>query len=466
MTELSSDPGSFRDPRGRVYYHDGRVFRTILGSAVDDFEFVRSTGLIVELVEKGLAIASDVVDPDILGSRASGASYVVEHTKLAFVSYPYEWSFSALRAAALLHLEVQRRALEHDVTLADATAYNVQFEGPSPLFIDLLSFRRYEKGELWVGHRQFCEQFLAPLLLRSILGVPHNAWYRGNQEGINVNEINRLLPLRRKLSWNMFTNIVLQTRFQAKATNEDMAKDFASLKSVKFPRPAFRNLMNRLTRWIEGLRPADATKTVWADYAKSHSYESSEVAAKKAFVAEFVATVKPRMLWDFGCNTGDYSKVALEAGAGTVIGFDFDQDALDLAFARAESEKLMFLPLFLDAANPSPDQGWAQLERQGLRKRARADAFLALAFGHHLAIARNIPLDHLVDWYADMAPAGLIEFVPKADPMVRRLLSLREDIFSEYSESNFVSLLRSRANVIKSTVVSENGRKLFWFARE
>ncbi len=203
---------------------------------------------------------------------------------------------------------------------------------------------------------------------------------------------------------------------------------------------------------------------MWADYAQSHGYESSEVAAKKAFVAEFVAAAKPRLLWDFGCNTGDYSKLALEAGAGTVVGFDFDHDALDLAYARAESEKLMFLPLFLDAANPSPDQGWAQSERQGLRRRTRADAILALAFGHHLAIARNIPLAQLVDWTVDMAPAGVVEFVPKTDPMVGQLLSLREDIFSDYSETN--SLLQSRAKVVKSTLVSESGRKLFWFSRE
>ncbi len=183
MTAVRPDTGSFRDPKGRIFHRDDRVFRTIMARAAADFEFVRSSGLMGELVDKGLAVAADPVDPGVIGSHASGASFVVEHPRLAFVSYPYEWSFSALKAAALLHLEVQRKALDHGVTLSDATAYNVHFEGPRPIFIYWLSFRRYQDGEFWLGHRQFCEQFLAPLLLRAILGVPHNAWYRGNQEG-------------------------------------------------------------------------------------------------------------------------------------------------------------------------------------------------------------------------------------------------------------------------------------------
>ena len=182
-------------------------------------------------------------------------------------------------------------------------------------------------------------------------------------------------------------------------------------------------------------------------------------------MAEFVGQTRPRLLFDLGCNTGDYAALALQAGAGAVVGFDFDQRALEIAFARAEAERLDFLPLFLDAANPSPDQGWRQSERAGFTARARPDALLALAFEHHLAIGRNVPLDQLLDWLTGLAPRGVIEFVPKADPTVRQMLALREDIFDGYDEAAFTACLARAARIVGSEVVSAHGRRLFRYER-
>ncbi|MBL8709364.1 MAG: class I SAM-dependent methyltransferase, partial [Rhodospirillaceae bacterium] len=189
-------------------------------------------------------------------------------------------------------------------------------------------------------------------------------------------------------------------------------------------------------------------------------------ARKQGFVAEMVAAVRPEKLIDLGCNTGDYSKLALQAGAASVIGFDFDLGALDRAFARAQGERLNFLPLWLDAANPSSDQGWAQGERKGFAARARADALLALALVHHLAIGRNIPLAQVVDWLIDIAPQGIIEFVPKSDPMVRQLLSLRADIFADYTEAVFRAAVERRARIRRAHAVAEGGRLLLWYERD
>jgi ribosomal protein L11 methylase PrmA len=172
-----------------------------------------------------------------------------------------------------------------------------------------------------------------------------------------------------------------------------------------------------------------------------------------------------RMVWDIGCNTGDYSVAALQAGARSAIGFDFDQGALDIAFDRARSERRNFLPLFLDATNPAPDQGWSQAERRGLGARAAADAVLALALIHHMAISKNVPLDQVVSWLTSLAPSGVIEFVPKSDPMVVELLRLRADIFPDYNEEQFVRSLQQRARIVASETVSASGRKLFAFDR-
>lgn len=465
MTAALPDPGSFRDPSGQVFHQGDSVFRTVAARAAAEYEFVRDSGLLNGLANKGLVLSATEVDRNTLGVAAATARYLLQHPLIRFISYPYEWSFPALKAAALLHLEVQLEALDAGVSLSDATAYNVQFVGARPVFIDHLSFRRYRDGEIWSGHRQFCEQFLNPLLLRALLGVSHNAWFRGTQEGIPTAELNRLLPFRRKLSWNVLSQVVLPATLERSVGSTTASINAKDLKTPSFPLASYRALLRRLHGWISGLVPADTGKTVWADYAANHSYQSDEVRSKIDFVSAMAAAVRPGVIWDLGCNTGDYSKAALSAGAEYSIGFDFDHGALEAAFERAKAEQLAFLPLLMDAANPSPSQGWAERERKSLSARSTADAILALAFVHHLAIGRNVPIERVVDWLIGLAPAGVIEFVPKADPMVQRMLRLRDDIFDDYTEECFLAAVNRRSRIVESKVVSAAGRRLVWFDR-
>ena len=465
MSEVRANPGSFRDPSGRIFHLNDRVFRTVTGFAADEYEFIRNCGLIDRLVADDMLLPGEPVAPDVLGRHGREAKYVIEHPRLPLISYPYEWCFPALKAAALLHLDIQLAALDAEVTLSDASAYNVQFCGTKPIFIDLLSFRRYREGEIWAGHRQFCEQFLNPLLLRSELGVVHNAWYRGALEGIGADDMRSLLPWYKKLSPNVLTHVVLQVALQKSAGKTSRANTKNALAGASLPQAAYRKMLIKLRRWIESLVPAGGGKTTWKDYVRFHNYSSEEEAAKRKFVAEFASTVKPALLWDLGCNTGEYSEVALKNGAQHVIGFDIDHGALDAAFARGRDKKLSFQPLFFDSANPAPNQGWAQVERMGFNSRADSDAVLALALVHHLAIGRNIPLPDLIRWLVSLAPRGVIEFVPKQDSKVQELLSLREDIFFDYSEENFLKCLLDRGRIVKSNKITASGRTLVWFER-
>ncbi len=462
---IQAVPGSFRDPSGRVYFFEDRVIRIVAESFVSSYEQVVGTGLFSNLESEGMILPARNVEPEILESMGLQGQYVLEVPKLSFVSFPYEWPFSALKDAALLHLRMHLTALQHGVTLTDASAYNVQFQGVSPVFIDHLSFRPYEEGEVWSGHRQFCEQFLNPLLLRAYWGIPHNAWYRGTLEGIPTGELCRLMRWRQYFQWNMLMHVVMQHWFQRSASQDlsDLKKE--AIPARPLPLRSLCHLLEQLHNWIESLQPADTGKTVWSDYATNHSYSDTEMETKKQFVREFVQRIQPKVLWDLGCNTGDYSAVAIEAGAEYVVGFDADQGALELGYSRGKAEKFPWQLLYLDGANPSPNQGWREVERQGLSDRAKGDGILALAFIHHLAIARNIPLDQLVDWLVDLAPHGVVEFVPKNDPMVQKLLRLRDDIFPNYSEDEFLACLVLRAEVIRTKVVSQTRRVLIEYRR-
>jgi ribosomal protein L11 methylase PrmA len=443
--------GSFRDPSGYVYEHSGRIFRTITERAVEDYRYIRDAGVLNDLVNGGFLIPAIEVDPEEAGLDSSvDAGVVVEHPRIPFISYPYEWSFQVLKAAALHHLDLHIELFGRGITLTDATAYNVQFLGAKPIFIDLLS----------TGYRQFCEQFLNPLLLRSYTGVAHNAWCRGSPEGISATELARVLPLRRKLSPRTFIHVVLHGRLQASKASSDKAK---SARTKNFSKTAYLGMLHQQRSWIANLQPADDQSTVWQDYADTHNYSPEEHQNKKTFISSFVESVRPSVLWDFGCNTGDFSEVALKAGAETVIGFDFDQGALDAAFARAREGRMNFLPLFQDATNPSPDQGWRQAERDGLGERRNADALLGLALIHHLAIGRNVPLPEIVTWLTGLAPCGVVEFVPKEDPMIQQMLMLREDIFDDYSYEIFRALLCEHAQIVREQSVSTSGRVLLWY---
>jgi ribosomal protein L11 methylase PrmA len=461
---LGAQAGSFRDPAGQVFVDDDRIYRTINEPAARDYERLRDQGLLARLAAKGWLVESREVAPAVLGELGTSARYVVEHPPIPYVSFPYEWGFAALKAAALLHLDLHLEALAAGATLADASAYNVQFRGSRPVLIDLLSLRCRREGEFWLGHRQFCEQFLNPLLLRALLGVPHNAWYRGSLEGIPTIELARLLPWRSRLSWNLLAHVLLQARLHQRAMRKP-SENIEKVRRSRLSPTAFLGLLGQLRRWIARLEPADAPPSTWSDYAWRHSYRPREEAAKHSFVKTFIEQTRPGLLFDLGCNTGDYAALALEAGARRVVGFDFDQQALDAAFRRAEAQDLDFLPLFLDAANPSPDQGWRQRERSGFAGRAKADALLALAFEHHLAIARNLPLEQVLAWLMGLAPCGVIEFVPKADPTVGRMLALREDIFQGYDEATFARCLTGTARIVRNEIISEHGRRLFWYER-
>jgi ribosomal protein L11 methylase PrmA len=464
------DAGSFRDPSGHVYLVGARVLRTVTERARGDYEQARGAGVFRDLIGTGALVdfrelAQGEAPPE-LSAPTAAAAYVLELQRIPFVSHPYEWSFSLLKAAALAHLDLQLTLLDRGFKLIDATAYNIQFLGPRPIFIDHLSVRPYVDGELWLGHQQFCQQFVNPLLLRAKCGIAHNGWFRGNLEGISTRDLARILPASSRLSWNTLTHVLLQARLERRAIEQPGAAIAKAKGTRRISKLAFGGMLRQMRNWLASLHPADTGKTVWGEYAHSHTYSGAEAEAKRRFISEFAAQVRPGTLVDLGCNTGDYSIGALEGGATRVVGFDFDQTAIDTAYARAIAEQRDFLPLWLDAANPSPDQGWNQAERRGLAGRMPVDAVIALAFEHHLAIARNVPLPEVVDWIVAMAPTGVIEFVPKSDETVQRMLALREDVFSDYTEDAFVSALLSRARIVESREVSNSGRIAFWYDRK
>ena len=456
--------GSFRDPAGYVFTHGDGVYRAVASGAAPPFRKFLDSTLYLKLRSNQRLVSTQVVDESEWPIEHELGGLIVGHEKIPFISYPYEWPFALLKAAALLHLSVQIDSLEHGFILTDASAYNVQFIGPRPMFIDALSFRPYRDGEVWNGYRQFCQQFLNPLLLQALTGVAYQNWFRGSLEGIESRDLEALLPWRSKFSPSVLAHVLAPAYSSDRAARQGtVALEKAG--GVTLPKARYLGLLLQLQQWIETLQPKGVDRTTWQQYDIANSYSDEEHAAKRRMVAAFCERVRPARIIDVGCNTGEYSQLALSSGAGMAVGLDFDQGALAKACQRAKDQNLDLLPLWQDAANMSPGIGWRNKERAPMAERSRFDAVLALAVEHHLAIGRNVPLDDVVDYLVGFAPQGIVEFVPKSDPMIKTMLALRGDIFSDYSQELFEAALLKRARIVTHEAISSDGRMLYAFDR-
>lgn len=461
-TNMTFDAGSFRDPSGRVIRHDSRILRAIFEPGAPAYEAARDAGVYEKAIAKGRLLAADPTDPGAMGEVVKGAKHWIEHPRLDFVSYPYEWTFSALKAAAIHHLDFHCELLADGFTLSDATAYNIQFQGTKPVFIDHLSIVPYVEGEAWVGQRQFGMQFLNPLYLWAKRGLAPHAWYRGSVEGIEPEELMKLLGWKDRLSFTVLAHIVGPAMVARRRVAEGL--DNKPQREAKLGKDRLVTMLQGLRAYIADLN-LPSEKTVWDDYADNNSYDSERREKKHRFVAAAVEATKPDLMFDIGCNSGDFSQTGIDAGARSVVGFDFDFGALEKAFSRFDKSGAKVLPLWLDATNPSPSQGWASAERKSMQQRADADLMVALAVIHHMAIGKNVPLDMSVDWLMGLAPAGIIEFPSKSDPMVQQLLRHRPDIFPDYTEEAFLAYVRARGAITSEDRIGETGRLIVRYDR-
>lgn len=428
-TPLSS---SFRDRAGFVFVSAGKLYRQVNKSYAQQFEHLHTSGLFKKLTELHLIVPHSEVER---APVTHDAYKIIQPELIPFVSYPSEWCFGQLKAAALTTLSVQRTALEYGMTLKDASAFNIQFKGALPLFIDTLSFEIYREGQPWVAYRQFCQHFLAPLALMAFADARLNRLLQVFIDGVPLEIASSLLPLRTYLSPRILFHIHLHARSQKKYADAARSQDLAKAKSARVSKAALLGLIESLKATVEGLEWNPAG-TEWGDYYSDTNYSSEAMTHKRSLVESWVKTLNPSSVWDMGANTGEFSRLAAQNGR-TVIAFDIDPAAVEKNFRQESRDPQQITPLVLDLTCPTPNFGWALEERQSITQRGPADVVLALALVHHLAIGNNVPLTRVAQFFANCGRSLIIEFVPKSDSQVSRLLASREDIFHDYTKAGF-----------------------------
>ena len=459
---------SFRDPSGFLFRRDGVLYRQVNRAYAQEYTRLMDSGLYARLVKSGQLIAHTESDP----SKGSGQIFEPADKELAFkvlrpepipfISYPYEWSFGQLKDAALLTLSIQKRALKLGMSLKDASAYNIQFYNGRPTLIDTLSFESYQAGEPWVAYRQFCQHFLAPLALMAYRDVRLNQLLRVYIDGVPLDLASRLLPARTRFNLGLASHIHLHASAQKRFADVTVSDARGKRKMSK---EALLALVESLQATVKKLewKPIG---TEWADYYEANNYTDKAFEHKKVLVGDWLSRTEAKTVWDLGGNTGVFSRVAVDAGAN-VVSSDIDPAAVEVNYRLVrEKKEEKLLPLVLDLTNPSPAIGWNNTERDSFLQRGPVDATLALAIVHHLAIANNVPLPRVAEFFAACGEWLIVEFVPKNDSQVQKLLRSRLDIFTDYTQAGFEKAFGELFSVKEASAVRDSERWLYLMKRK
>jgi hypothetical protein len=457
MSNFAINPSSFRDPSGFIFTKEGELYRQVNAVFKEDFDLFISSGCYEKLVQQKWLIQHEVINQNLTGT----ADYylTLKPALVPFISYPYEWPFEMLKDAALLTLHILRESIAHGLILKDATPYNIQWYNNGLIFIDSLSFEKYDETIPWVAYRQFCECFLSPLLLMYYKKQPLQPLQLAWPDGIPLRITKSLLPFRSKFSLHTYLHIHLHAGMAQRKKNTVQ-------KTARFSKQKMLNLISSLETLVHSLKLAPQ-KSTWSAYYTEAAQRNDYLTTKKEIIQAWLSSTSTiQRAIDLGANDGEFSKL-LAANSITVVATDFDPYCINNLYQYIKNGSQEGIqPLIIDLSNPSPANGVNNTERASFLNRARTDLVLALALIHHLAIGKNIPLPNIATLFAGMSHQLIIEFVPGTDEKIQLMLAGRKDIFDHYTQAYFEEAFGEYFIVKDKKEISTSGRILYFLEKK
>lgn len=428
MPDFFIHPASFRDPSGFVFKYDSKFYRQVNKAYAADYDLLMHSGLYEKLSSQGLLI-SHIEANDVVAERDHFYKTLLP-LQIDFVSYPFEWTFSQLKDAALLTIQVLKTSLDHGMILKDATPYNIQVIGGKPVFIDTLSFEKYDAGKAWVAYRQFCTMFLFPLYLEHYLKTDLQKTLLVYPDGIPIDTTSRLLPLKSRARLGVWLHVYLQNTVSRTAGPKPEVE--------KFNRKKLLNLIQHLEKTISDIK-SRVSVSAWNRYYDETISGNNYLQEKETIFRWLLTKIDANTALDVGANNGHFSKILAEHNL-QVVAIDSDSASVNALYEEVKAKRIAnILPLVIDIANPSPAAGFQNSERPSFLGRINPGLTVALGLVHHLVIGRNIPLPKLAQLFADISPLLIIEFIPRNDEKVVQMLASRKDVFLDYTCDNFES---------------------------
>ncbi len=468
---------SFRDPSGILFSLNGRIFRFVNERGVADLTAFLGSTVGQKLMAQGLVVRTEGLSDGQMQKlctsagvqsafQASACTLAVEHERVPFPSYPYEWPPEMLHEAGRLTLDLALELLDEAVGLKDATPYNVLFRGPRAVFIDLLSFERRQAGDAtWLPHAQFIRTFLLPLLANRHFGWPLDHILMTRRDGLEPEEFYRWISPLRRIKPPFLSLVSLPAWFASwhnpDATAIYQKKILADPEKARF---ILRSLLGHLRRTLNRLGPKANATSGWSDYMTSNNnYTEEHFKAKEAFVRASFEESRPRRVLDVGCNTGHFSALAARAGSN-VVAIDYDPVVVGRVWHQARQENLEILPLVVNLARPSPGIGWRNEECPSFLERAEGafDLVLMLAVLHHLLVTERVPLTEVLSLASKLTTNRLlIEFVGPEDSMFKRLLRGREELHRGLNPQVFELACNAHFEIVRSQHIEGTNRWLY-----
>ena len=458
LSSIVIDSSSFRDPSGFIFSHEKEIYRAINPSYFENFSFFINSGLYSSLSAKKLIVKHSEIEKKFLEEYASHK--VIKPQKIPFISYPYEWCFNQIKDAALLTLKIQKESLKHGMTLKDASAFNVQFIGSLPIFIDTLSFEKYKEGEPWIAYRQFCQHFLAPLALMAYKSIELSKLSQLFIDGISLELANTLLPKRSLANSVVLYHLHIHSKFQNATTSKNQIKK----NNLSLSKKKLASIIEHLEEGIVGFS-LKKKKSTWNNYNETHNYSAQAKEAKEKIISVWLKKTNPSSIFDLGCNTGEYSFIA-SPYANTVLSMDSDPSCIESLYKNSSQKGLNILPLVVDLTNPTPSIGWNNKERKSIPERGKADMLLALALVHHLRISNNTPFSQIAEFFSEWGNNLIVEFIPKEDSQIQRILSNREDIFNNLNFDSFIKQFETIFELTEKQPIPDSNRILCLFKKK
>lgn len=467
---------SFRDPAGSLFRFEDRILRVVNPAGVADLTAFLNSPVAHKLLASGRVVKTRTLDEgasrDLMAEpaiarlfEARAGQMIVEHERIGFPGFPYEWTPEMLHAAGLLTLDLAQELVSDGLGLKDATPYNVLFRGPEPVFIDVLSFERREPGDAtWLPYAQFVRTFLLPLLANRAYGLGLDQILTTRRDGLEPEEVYRWSKPLERLRPPFFSLVSMPTWLGKKHSPDDSSiYSKKLLPNTDKARFILETLLNGLRRTLHRLQPARGGRSTWSDYMASHNYTADHFSAKQRFVQEALAEFPCRSVLDVGCNTGHFSAIAARSGA-SVVAIDYDPVVLGDVWRNARAEKLDILPLAVNLTRPSPGTGWRNQECPSFLDRARGkfDCVLMLAVIHHMLVTERVPLEDIVGLASELTTDLLIiEFIAPEDSMFRRLTRGREELHKDLDREVFEAVCDPRFERVRTQHVEGTTRWLY-----
>ena len=465
---------SFRDPSGRLKVKNDRVLRLLFPESVPVMREIIASPWYRAMVEQGDVVASiqlDSAEADALWPDRPDGSLVLEHPRIFFPSFPYEWTDGMLADAGRLTLRLARSLSAENMELKDGTPYNVLFDGARPVFVDIPSIQTHsDRSPIWKAEAQFIRTFSLPLLATGYFQVHLPQIFLTERDGLEPSTLYRMSSWPRRLLPPFLLLVTLPVWLGSLVKNVDSA---IYRQALQMEPPRARQVLLALFRRLERSLPLPGKRksilrSHWASYMNDIGhYSESDFKRKEEFVQKVIMATRPKTVLDIGANTGHFSRMAAEAGA-KVVALERDRAAAEHIYANSVREGADILPLVVDFARPSPATGWRNLEHPSFIARAenRFELVLMLAVVHHFQVSEGIPLPEIIRLAACLClKTMVIEFVSQADPKFRQMTRGRELLFTQHTSGNFEDIVKRHFSITQKLPL-ENGSRILYVCQK